>query len=161
MLDRDPVARPKARRLEVAWHTAIVNSEVELPLVRTVRRELYRAGLRPELEVLNLGRPNGSGKNDESTAIWSRMNGLGRADKRFDLAHIVHELNSPSQTIEFLTLLGYDIVSRTEFLELPLETRVQLKVCVFNFLVEFPSQKDEALRAAISKNLVEWTDGRG
>jgi serine/threonine protein kinase len=62
MLDRDPVARPKARRLEVAWHTAIVNSEVELPLVRTVRWELYRAGLRPELEVLNLGRPNGSGK---------------------------------------------------------------------------------------------------
>jgi hypothetical protein len=89
------------------------------------------------------------------------MNGLGRADKRFDLAHIVHELNSPSQTIVFLRLLGYDIVSPTEFLELPLETRVQLRSCVFDFLMKFPSQKDEALRAAITNNLMEWTDGRG
>ena len=86
---------------------------------------------------------------------------MGRADKRFDIAYSVHELNSPSQTIEFLRLLGYDIVSPTEFLELPIETRVQLRDSVFDFVGNFPSRKDEAMIAAITENLVEWTDGRG
>jgi hypothetical protein len=40
MLDRNPRARPKARRLEVAWHTVIVDSEPDFPPKRRVRSEL-------------------------------------------------------------------------------------------------------------------------